>query len=71
MVSVNQFQSKCKSDVEMDIGLLEQSITRVDGNAEDTLAESLRLAQFAEEIGYSRIWVSEHHDSEAIAGSSP
>ena len=71
MVSVNQFQSKYKSDVEMDIGLLEQSITRVDGNAEDTLAESLRLAQFAEEIGYSRIWVSEHHDSEAIAGSSP
>ena len=55
----------------MKIGLLEQSLIKVDGNAEETLAESLRLAQIAEEIGYSRIWVSEHHDSEAIAGSSP
>ena len=55
----------------MKIGLLEQSLIKVDGNAEETLAESLRLAQIAEEMGYSRIWVSEHHDSEAIAGSSP
>ena len=55
----------------MDIGLLEQSIVRVDGKSQDALAESLRLAQIAEEVGYSRIWVSEHHDSEAIAGSSP
>ena len=35
----------------MNIGLLEQSLVKVDGNAEETLAESLRLAQIAEEIG--------------------
>lgn len=55
----------------MDIGLLEQSLVRVDGNPTDALAESIKLARSAEDMGYSRIWVSEHHDSAAIAGSSP
>ncbi|WP_128661323.1 LLM class flavin-dependent oxidoreductase, partial [Paenibacillus sp. 598K] len=35
------------------------------------LANTIRLAQLAESLGYERFWVSEHHDSPGMAGSSP
>ncbi len=35
------------------------------------LAESLRLAQLTERLGYHRFWVAEHHNMPGIASSSP
>ncbi|WP_103106103.1 LLM class flavin-dependent oxidoreductase [Brevibacillus reuszeri] len=32
---------------------------------------TIELAQLAERLGYHRFWVSEHHDSDRVAGSSP
>ena len=32
---------------------------------------TIELAQLAESLGYHRFWVSEHHDSDRVAGSSP
>ena len=55
----------------MDISLLDQSILRPDASAGDTLAETITCAKAAESLGYARFWVSEHHDSPIIAGSSP
>lgn len=40
-------------------------------SAADALRESALLAREAEALGYSRFWVSEHHGSKALAGSSP
>jgi luciferase family oxidoreductase group 1 len=37
----------------------------------DALAATIASAQAAERLGYARFWVSEHHDSPIIAGSSP
>ena len=37
----------------------------------DALANSLRLAQAAEALGYRRLWVAEHHNMPGIASSSP
>lgn len=37
----------------------------------DALHNSLKLAQAAEEAGYTRFWLAEHHNSQAIASSSP
>ncbi|GAA3407824.1 LLM class flavin-dependent oxidoreductase [Paenibacillus hodogayensis] len=32
---------------------------------------TIELARLAERLGYYRFWVSEHHDSERVAGTSP
>ncbi|MFJ4156296.1 LLM class flavin-dependent oxidoreductase [Pseudomonas sp. NPDC089752] len=39
--------------------------------AADALAASVRLAQRAEESGFTRFWVSEHHGIRALASNSP
>lgn len=37
----------------------------------DALRESIALAQYAEELGYRRFWVAEHHNMPGIASSAP
>ncbi|MGJ4846309.1 LLM class flavin-dependent oxidoreductase [Leifsonia sp. Le1] len=41
------------------------------GTNADAVAGSVRLAQAAEELGYQRFWVAEHHGMPAIASSAP
>lgn len=53
------------------LGILDQSIVFPGYTSEQTLANTVRLAKIAEELGYDRFWVSEHHDSANIAGPSP
>lgn len=38
-----------------------------DGTAADALANSVELVRLAEELGYRRYWVAEHHNTEAFA----
>jgi len=40
-------------------------------SAAAALRETVTLAQYAEEWGYQRFWVSEHHHNQRLAGSSP
>ena len=37
----------------------------------DTYKKGLALAQVAEQLGYTRYWVAEHHNMESIASSAP
>lgn len=53
------------------LGILDQSPVFPGASAIDALKETIELAQQAEKWGYSRFWVSEHHHSEEVAGSSP
>lgn len=53
------------------LGILDQTIIYEGETAEDAFRHTALLAQKAEEWGYERFWVSEHHDSVSIAGSSP
>lgn len=55
----------------MKLGLLDHVQISEGRTAADALAESAELAREAERLGYSRFWVSEHHGSQALAGSSP
>ncbi|MFC0214525.1 LLM class flavin-dependent oxidoreductase [Paenibacillus chartarius] len=55
----------------MKLGILDQSHIGEGRTAADALAETTRLAQHAEQLGYSRFWMSEHHASAALAHSSP
>jgi luciferase family oxidoreductase group 1 len=41
------------------------------GSNADAVRGSIRLAQEAERLGYSRFWVAEHHGMPAIASSAP
>lgn len=53
------------------LSVLDQSIVSKGSSARDTLLNTIKLAQWAEQLGYFRFWVAEHHDNEQIAGSSP
>ncbi|MGG1674776.1 LLM class flavin-dependent oxidoreductase [Neobacillus sp. NRS-1170] len=53
------------------LSILDQSPVFPGTTASHALQKTVRLAQKAEEWGYSRFWVSEHHHSDQVAGSSP
>ena len=53
------------------LGILDQSPVFKGKTAADALQHTIQLAIKAEEWGYARFWVSEHHHMEQVAGSSP
>jgi luciferase family oxidoreductase group 1 len=55
----------------MQLSVLDQSPIRQGGSAQQAFAETLELARYCEALGYHRFWVSEHHSTDALAGSAP
>ncbi|MCP3762976.1 LLM class flavin-dependent oxidoreductase [Domibacillus sp. A3M-37] len=55
----------------MKLSVLDQSVITTGGNGAAALRNTLKLAQITEEMGYTRFWVAEHHNTNGIAGSSP
>jgi luciferase family oxidoreductase group 1 len=53
------------------ISVLDQSPIYPGETPEEAFQHTIKLAQLSEELGFRRFWVSEHHDSEQVAGSSP
>lgn len=53
------------------LSVLDQSIVRKAGSASQAIAETIEIAKLTDQLGYSRFWVSEHHNSTMIAGSVP
>ncbi|REK76054.1 LLM class flavin-dependent oxidoreductase [Paenibacillus paeoniae] len=53
------------------LSILDQSPIDKGDTGSEALRSTVRLAQQAEQLGYHRFWVSEHHDSTHVAGSSP
>jgi luciferase family oxidoreductase group 1 len=58
-------------DRKIKLSVLDQSIVRKAGNASQAIAETIAVAKLTDKLGYSRFWVSEHHNSTMIAGSVP
>src|SRR6187402_1199849 len=50
--------------------LLELASVREGGTIGETLQNSLCYAQAAEELGFNRFWLAEHHNMEGIASSA-
>lgn len=50
--------------------ILDLAIVSEGTTLKDTFDHSLALAQAAEEVGYSRFWLAEHHNSIAISSSA-
>ncbi|MGG0277846.1 LLM class flavin-dependent oxidoreductase [Bacillus rhizoplanae] len=53
------------------LSVLDQSPIAEGSTAIEAFSNTVRLAQEVEQLGYTRFWVSEHHDSTSLAGSSP
>lgn len=53
------------------LSILDQSQVRRNGTAREALHESGELVQLAEKLGYTRYWVSEHHNFKMVAGTAP
>jgi luciferase family oxidoreductase group 1 len=53
------------------LSVLDQTPIRRDSNAKEALQESLQLARAVDKLGYTRYWLSEHHNIATLAGASP
>ena len=53
------------------LSLLDKSPIDEGSTAADALRTTVRLAQRAEELGYHRFWVAEHHNVSNLASSAP
>src|SRR6201995_1033192 len=53
------------------LSVLDQSPVRKGVTAEQAVQETVELAKFTDNLGYTRFWVSEHHNTGSLAGSTP
>ncbi|ORX08323.1 LLM class flavin-dependent oxidoreductase [Mycolicibacillus trivialis] len=55
----------------MRLSVLDLIPVRSDQTTADSLAATVRLAQTADRLGYTRYWVAEHHNMPSVAATSP
>jgi luciferase family oxidoreductase group 1 len=55
----------------MQLSVLDQSMIVSGRPPAESIRETLALGPYLEALGYHRFWLSEHHNSDAIAGSAP
>ena len=53
------------------LSVLDQSMAQSREQAAQALQETIEMAQWCEQLGYERFWISEHHAFPTIAGSAP
>ncbi|MGH3851831.1 MAG: MsnO8 family LLM class oxidoreductase, partial [Pseudonocardiaceae bacterium] len=53
------------------LSVLDQSPIPKGSTGRQALAETVSLAQHAEELGYRRYWLAEHHNTASLAGTAP
>ncbi|HYG19464.1 MAG TPA: LLM class flavin-dependent oxidoreductase [Ohtaekwangia sp.] len=57
--------------MKIQLSVLDQTPIRRDSNAKAALRESLHLARAVDHWGYTRYWLSEHHNIPTLAGAAP
>src|ERR1700761_2845904 len=53
------------------LSVLDQTPIRAGSDAPAALQETVRLARLADRLGYTRYWLSEHHNTTTLAGAAP
>ncbi|MFD0667194.1 LLM class flavin-dependent oxidoreductase [Ramlibacter sp. MAHUQ-53] len=53
------------------LSVLDQSVARVGQPQDQSIRDTLALAERCEALGYERFWVSEHHSIPALVGTAP
>ena len=64
-------QSPVASASPLRLSVLDQSPIPEGSSGAQALANTLELASLADELGYQRYWVAEHHGTPTLAGASP
>ncbi|SFC87466.1 luciferase family oxidoreductase, group 1 [Nocardioides terrae] len=59
------------SEVTPALSVLDLVPVRSDQSTADAIAASVGLAKVADELGYTRYWVAEHHNMPAVAATNP
>lgn len=59
------------SNHKIKLSVLDQSPVRKGSTAQQAIQETLQLARYADEAGFTRYWLAEHHNTSSLAGSSP
>lgn len=57
--------------MELKLSILDQTPIRRDSTAKEALQESIQLAKFVDTLGFTRYWISEHHNIKTLAGAAP
>jgi luciferase family oxidoreductase group 1 len=57
--------------VPLPLSVIDFATVRKGASVGESFADSVRLAQHAERLGYLRVWYSEHHNMPTIASSAP
>jgi luciferase family oxidoreductase group 1 len=53
------------------LSVLDLALVTDDGSSGDALAGTTALARAAEQLGYGRFWVAEHHNMSSVASTTP
>ena len=53
------------------LSVLDQTPIRKGSNAQETLRESVELSKLTDKLGYTRYWISEHHNTTLLAAAAP
>lgn len=56
---------------EIKYNILDQSVCTEGSKDADAIRDTVRLAKEADELGYHRFWVTEHHNSNTMVSASP
>jgi luciferase family oxidoreductase group 1 len=59
------------ADLRVPLSVLDLAVVPDGASSADALADTTVLAQRAEEFGYSRFWVAEHHNMPTVASTAP
>ncbi|MFC4023771.1 LLM class flavin-dependent oxidoreductase [Oceanobacillus longus] len=55
----------------MKLSILDQAPVTKGSSTREALEATIELAQFADELGYTRYWVAEHHDLDGLSSPAP
>ena len=55
----------------MNLSVLDQSPIRMGGTPRDAVLATIELAQLADQLGYTRYWLAEHHNTQTLASPAP
>jgi luciferase family oxidoreductase group 1 len=55
----------------MRLSVLDQSMIATGRSPSASIRETVELARLCDQLGYHRYWVSEHHNTDSVAGAAP